>query len=71
MRAIVQAVIHELRLTAAKKSRPEIIVHDLLPVCGDPILIRQVFANLLSNAIKFTSGREQPIIEIGGSTTNW
>jgi signal transduction histidine kinase len=34
---------------------------------GDPSLFEQVWTNLLSNAIKFSSKKEQPTIEIGGS----
>ncbi len=37
---------------------------------GDITLIRQVWSNLLSNAVKFTSKREQPRIEVEGTTTD-
>lgn len=40
----------------------------VLPVaCGEPLLIRQVWANLLSNAVKFTGHRSDARIEAGAT----
>jgi len=38
----------------------------LPPIRADRSMIRQVLFNLLSNALKFSSGRENPLIEVGG-----
>lgn len=36
----------------------------LLPVCGDPILLKQVWSNLISNAIKYSRDQEHQVVEI-------
>jgi signal transduction histidine kinase len=42
-------------------------VGPLPEVDGDPALLRQAFVNLLSNAIKYSSGREEPRVEVGAA----
>ena len=43
----------------------EIMVRDLPPCAGDPVLLKQVFVNLLSNAIKYSGRRAPALIEVG------
>ena len=43
------------------------IAPDLPILYGDRIRLREVFENLIENAAMFTSGQEQPLIEIGAT----
>ena len=45
-------------------------IGNIPPATGDRALMRQVFVNLLSNAKKYTSIKQEPVIEVGGSTQN-
>jgi two-component system, sensor histidine kinase and response regulator len=40
-------------------------IHELLPLRGDLVLMKQVYSNLISNAIKYSSKKDVPKIEIG------
>jgi PAS domain S-box-containing protein len=51
-------------------SRPAVKIANIPPAQGDRVLIRQVFINLLSNATKYSRLKEQPVVEIGGTTKN-
>lgn len=48
-----------------KGRRVEMVVENLPPCEGDPLLLKQVFMNLLSNALKYTRTREVARIELG------
>ncbi len=48
--------------------RVEIVIGELPPCQGDPVLLKQVLVNLLSNALKFTRSREVARIEIGSKS---
>lgn len=63
IRNLVDAVWEEL--SQENKNRGELVLGELPPVEGDPILLKQVFFNLLSNACKFTRKQETPRIEVG------
>jgi light-regulated signal transduction histidine kinase (bacteriophytochrome) len=53
----------------AQKAPQVSVVADSMPAAwGDPALIKQVWVNLLSNGVKFSSRRERPQVEVGGST---
>lgn len=42
-------------------------IKELLPLYGDPVLIKQLFFNLISNALKYSRTTPNPTIEIGSS----
>lgn len=66
MTALVQAVIGELRATEAGQ-RVDFRVGELPMAIADPNLMRQVWVNLLSNAVKFSSGKDQPVVEVNAT----
>jgi PAS domain S-box-containing protein len=63
MKEMAGSVIEELTL-AVKGKNMEIKVEDLLPVKGDPGMMRQVWINLISNALKFSQGKAKIKISI-------
>lgn len=68
MGALVQAVLEELKPTAAER-RLRVTVSPLPPARGDKALMHQVWINLLSNAVKFTRPRDTAVIDIGARST--
>jgi len=70
MTIIVQKVIDELLENEAASSTFIVKLHQLLPVYGDEILIRQVWYNFLSNAFKFTRYKERKEVEIESNFNN-
>jgi light-regulated signal transduction histidine kinase (bacteriophytochrome) len=63
MNALVDSVLHDLK--NAKSMKAKIKVQSLPPVTADYQLISQVVSNLIMNAIKFSSGKDNPAIEVG------
>lgn len=66
MTALVRAIAQE---ESARADRGDLEIGiELLPdVCGDPVLLRQVWTNLIANAIKFSRGRDRPVIHVSGA----
>ncbi len=67
MKEMACSVIEELTL-ANKKKNMELNVEDLLPVQGDPGMMRQVWLNLLSNAMKFSQGKDGIKISVSSAS---
>ena len=61
MRQLVWESIHSLQHEYDLETS-EIVIEDVAPAQGDPLLLKQVLTNLLSNAIKFT--QHQPFRSI-------
>lgn len=52
-REMVSAILQEL-LSQETERKIEVVVQELSPCQGDPVLIKQVWINLLANALKYT-----------------
>ncbi len=65
--SMTRQVFEQLRAQAPERAL-QLALSDLPPGLGDQSLLYQVMQNLLGNAVKFTSGREIPVIEVGGWT---
>jgi PAS domain S-box-containing protein len=63
---IIEQVLCDAR-QQAKGRFIKVSVGEMPAVCGDPALIKQVFANLIQNAFKYTRTRAEAVIEIGSS----
>jgi signal transduction histidine kinase len=64
---LVRQVLVDLESESVGR-RVDIVLSELPPCEGDPVLLKQVFMNLLSNAFKYTRQREGARIEIGWYT---
>lgn len=60
MRALVDEVLAETR----GDGHVRLLVGELAPAQGDPVLLRQVWVNLIDNAVKFSAERATPRIEV-------
>ena len=69
MHELAESVVEELDETVRPR-KSDFKIRNIPPASGDRALMRQVFVNLLSNAKKYTSLKEEPVIEVGGSTKN-
>lgn len=69
MTDLAKSVFEELNASDSER-RPQLKIENIPPAQGDRALMRQVFVNLLSNATKYSRLKDQPLIEVGGSTEN-
>lgn len=62
-----QQMVDDIVRTTGEHSANKIewVIHPLPQTWGDVGSIRQVWTNLISNAVKYSSGRENPRVEIG------
>ena len=56
-------------MAAAAGADVELVLDDLPPAMGDPVLMRQVLTNLLSNAVKFSSKEKHAVVRVGGHSS--
>jgi two-component system sensor kinase len=66
MRALVEAIFHEVR-SAAPDRKAELRCGALHAVKADPVLMQQILMNLLATAFKFTRYRDEAVIEVGSN----
>ena len=64
IREIIESVLSDARQQAEGRS-VSVSVGELLPLWGDPPLLKQVFVNLIGNAFKYTRMRAEAVIEVG------
>lgn len=62
MAALARGALDELQ----PGSNATCVIEPLPAAWGDASLIRQVWVNLLSNALKYSSGRDEPVVEVSG-----
>lgn len=65
MRGIVNVLCKEIMENSPHRAK--IVINELKPAYGDPMLIRQVWLNLLSNAIKYSANVAEPVVEVSSA----
>lgn len=64
---MIEYLIQDLKNSNTKYKDVKVVVKKGMPrISGDNTMIKQLFANLLENAVKYSSGKEDPYVEIGG-----
>jgi PAS domain S-box-containing protein len=67
MKQMVEVILRELS-GAYDSNRVQILISENTPgAYSDAAMTRQVWTNFISNAIKYSSKKDNPVIEIGGS----
>jgi signal transduction histidine kinase len=64
--AALAAEVWSETATAAERAGIAFTVGPLPPACGDPILVRQIFANLLANAVKYGRPKADRRVDVVG-----
>ncbi len=64
LKQLVSTVVSELAETSPLA---RVTIGELPQVRGDQVMLKQIFANLIGNALKFSSGRAQPVVEVGAT----
>ncbi len=67
MKAMARAAFGEVAGDSLAQAKVDFRLGELPEAVGATSLVRQVWVNLLSNALKFSSNREHPTIEVGGT----
>ena len=66
---MVRSCISEV-LSSEDRSQITFKVENLIPIIGDPKLIRKVWVNLIENAVKYSRKKEKPIVQITNQLEN-
>ena len=63
-RRLVEEIVADLRVPGERA--PHLVLGNLPPASGDPMLLKLAWTNLLGNAIKFSGKHERPVVEVSG-----
>ena len=69
MNDVVKDALEDIDVNLAD-GKVKLTIHELPGVCGDYVLLKQVWVNLLSNAIKYSSKKDDPVVEVGAYSAN-